>query len=980
MARARQRGLAGFLLVSLLFVIQLVCLRSHEALRPSTRQLSRLDVQSPHHSELHKSHDTASSRLLFKRDSLSFDEQKHTIHEPAEDSPSWIDYLAVYDRITDKTAKGFAFIGLIVWLVFLFAFVGIVAADFFCPNLSTISAHLGLSESVAGCSLLAFGNGSPDVFSTYSALNHGSGSLAIGELIGAASFIVSVVAGSMAIVKPFKVARHSFLRDVGFFTMAIIFTMFILADGQLKPFEAALMIVLYVIYVITVAVGSWWLTRRARQRELLRKVRDEYAQETLPDLSQSNGDVAEAPPHTSPAGMNNSTRSTSSSPAHPYDILDLDDEDALLSITDRGTPVTLSRNRSINRPRSASTATVPYHPSHGSARRTRTKMAVRSSLLSAIEFRDVVNSLQADSTARTLAVFGQAGLPDTPHFHGVQTGPARIGHGRSRSHAGLDTERQASRQRHARHLSDLNSPRSAVSPLPTSAMSSEEAGDPFAEVFGQVTAGRLTPRDLMAKKTSQSSRRSEETVGTPPLIEVDDPWRSTTPERPSKLRLQIPTGSAIVTESPVQELPSILVTTDQGKPLRVGSQSSLKRYATFEHYGGRAKVKKIFRTIIASYFPSLQDIKSKSIVGTVVAIVCAPALLVLNLTLPVVDEEDDECCEVLPEPDLLPDDAEAPELRVETPTTASQTEESDPEEALVRSQQAVWRRRDQDIAHVLHAQAVHHHSPALHPMHRADDSAYIEGNSLIDHAILSKGEEQQQQSESDLQVDGLTHFQLWRAMTTLQCFFAPIFVVVALLGDDLRIWYLPTAIGVGLLLAIGAYKLFNRERHPLRLGLCFVGFIVAMVWILTIVNEVVGVLRAIGHIFGLSDAILGLTIFAMGASLGDLVTNVTVARMGFPLMAMSACTAGPMLNILLGVGISGSIIMAQTGENYTFEISPTLIVSGVGLLVVLVSTLIVVPLNGFWMTRRWGGFLIAAYLVTLTVNVTVEVLETKGKL
>ena len=36
-------------------------------------------------------------------------------------------------------------------------------------------------------------------------------------------------------------------------------------------------------------------------------------------------------------------------------------------------------------------------------------------------------------------------------------------------------------------------------------------------------------------------------------------------------------------------------------------------------------------------------------------------------------------------------------------------------------------------------------------------------------------------------------------------------------------------------------------------------------------------MQTIGHIFGLSDAILGLTVFAVGNSLGDLVANATVA-------------------------------------------------------------------------------------------------------
>ncbi|CAG8791459.1 30900_t:CDS:2, partial [Gigaspora margarita] len=70
----------------------------------------------------------------------------------------------------------------------------VAASDFFCPNLSTIAFKLKLSESVAGVTFLAFGNGSPDLFSTFSAMTHESGPLAIGELIGAANFITSVVA------------------------------------------------------------------------------------------------------------------------------------------------------------------------------------------------------------------------------------------------------------------------------------------------------------------------------------------------------------------------------------------------------------------------------------------------------------------------------------------------------------------------------------------------------------------------------------------------------------------------------------------------------------------------------------------------------------------------------------------------------------------------------------------------------------------
>jgi hypothetical protein len=40
---------------------------------------------------------------------------------------------------------------------FLFATIGITASDFFCPNLATVADRLGMAESTAGVTFLAFG-------------------------------------------------------------------------------------------------------------------------------------------------------------------------------------------------------------------------------------------------------------------------------------------------------------------------------------------------------------------------------------------------------------------------------------------------------------------------------------------------------------------------------------------------------------------------------------------------------------------------------------------------------------------------------------------------------------------------------------------------------------------------------------------------------------------------------------------------------
>lgn len=122
----------------------------------------------------------------------------------------------------------------------------------------------------------------------------------------------------------------------------------------------------------------------------------------------------------------------------------------------------------------------------------------------------------------------------------------------------------------------------------------------------------------------------------------------------------------------------------------------------------------------------------------------------------------------------------------------------------------------------------------------------------------------------------------------------------------------------------------------------------------------------------MSDAIIGLTIFAVGNSLADLVANMSVAVFA-PIMGFSACFGGPMLNILLGIGITGTYITRQTNEAYPLEFSTTLFMTGLGLLAILLATLVFVPCNGYFLPRTWGVALIVAYLCLMTANIVVEI-------
>lgn len=160
--------------------------------------------------------------------------------------------------------KAIAVTILVAWLAYLFACLGIVAGDFLAVNLSCVAHELHVSDSLAGVTFLAFGNAAPDIFSTLAAMNSNAKNLAFGEVLGAAAFITAVVAGSMALMGPFRVPEFSLVRDAVFLLVAVGFLVYIMAEGKLKLWHCITMLLIYAVYIFIVAGWHYWLHRQNR--------------------------------------------------------------------------------------------------------------------------------------------------------------------------------------------------------------------------------------------------------------------------------------------------------------------------------------------------------------------------------------------------------------------------------------------------------------------------------------------------------------------------------------------------------------------------------------------------------------------------------------------------------------------------------------------------------------------------------------------
>lgn len=153
------------------------------------------------------------------------------------------------------------------WLVYLFLILGVTAAKFFCPNLSAISTTLKLSHNVAGVTFLAFGNGAPDIFSALVAFSDPrTAGLAFGALFGAGVLVTTVVAGGIAILRPFTAASRPFLRDIIFYMAAVLLIFTALYRGRVTLAWALGYLGFYMFYVVTVVLCTWiyqWQRRRS---------------------------------------------------------------------------------------------------------------------------------------------------------------------------------------------------------------------------------------------------------------------------------------------------------------------------------------------------------------------------------------------------------------------------------------------------------------------------------------------------------------------------------------------------------------------------------------------------------------------------------------------------------------------------------------------------------------------------------------------
>ncbi|CAE7207704.1 CCX3 [Symbiodinium natans] len=186
------------------------------------------------------------------------------------DSQALFDYMSFYacSELLPSPVKA---VLLLLWLGLLIGLLASTADDYFVPQLEALSHCLGLQEDVAGVTLLALGNGMPDVMTACSSINKANDlPLTMGEFLGAANFIVIFVLACILLVNPgpTEVDGWPFLRDSIACLLVVVFMVVITWDNHITLAESMSFFWVYAGYIALVLLPGRLCFRTAHARAL----------------------------------------------------------------------------------------------------------------------------------------------------------------------------------------------------------------------------------------------------------------------------------------------------------------------------------------------------------------------------------------------------------------------------------------------------------------------------------------------------------------------------------------------------------------------------------------------------------------------------------------------------------------------------------------------------------------------------------------
>jgi sodium/potassium/calcium exchanger 6 len=195
-----------------------------------------------------------------KRDGLIYWTTSDLKHPFCRNCKALIDYqmlLLQYGKVPATKILLIVVVMILIWLL------GTTAQDFFVPPLLYLSKQLKLPADIAGATLLALGNGAPDIFAVCTAAGKGDLPLSVSEMLGSNMFTLCLTGGCVILANAVQTKetkeqaaqmnkgdQNRLCSTIMIYILALTLVGFALMHGTHSIWKALALPCVYVLYLV----------------------------------------------------------------------------------------------------------------------------------------------------------------------------------------------------------------------------------------------------------------------------------------------------------------------------------------------------------------------------------------------------------------------------------------------------------------------------------------------------------------------------------------------------------------------------------------------------------------------------------------------------------------------------------------------------------------------------------------------------------
>lgn len=160
---------------------------------------------------------------------------------------------AIKNRLEEPPAKIMSIPRSLIYIIIGVAAI-IIGGDLVVDNASLIAESWGMSETLVGLTIVAFGTSLPELVTSLTAAKKGDSGIALGNAIGSCIFNVLFILGIASVITPLTATSVLIIDAIILLAISIMMAIFSVTKGYTSRIEGAMCVILYIAYMAYIII------------------------------------------------------------------------------------------------------------------------------------------------------------------------------------------------------------------------------------------------------------------------------------------------------------------------------------------------------------------------------------------------------------------------------------------------------------------------------------------------------------------------------------------------------------------------------------------------------------------------------------------------------------------------------------------------------------------------------------------------------